>query len=459
MRQSISRPLLYLATVGALMALDTMTRDFVLFRGVLMIITLPWTVVLYFGVGFFGVMLPGLMSNEEAGVLAIGAALIQAAVLSYLGARQDAKAPPPPGSTKRVVIALGAIVAAPLLLVGYGAFEQHRADVAFREAESRPIGSMEQREQRVIHAINALLRAEYEWAAAHPGKGYATSLKTLAPPTNAALSAELAAIERTGYTISLRRREGWFGRATTFRIEAGPTNGAPFAKGYYADESGVLHVARVRETPGPESDRASWPPQSRLIEFTPDGSAILIGMGVRILVLDARNGGVRDSVLIPRDFLDLAIDSTGRPIARQMPGTDEHGNRPYGTSGDTSWFSLGAAMAQDSGEVRPWHAPFTRLELARDRDLVMYRPGPDSLVLELRKTSLVVMDLKTGQQPSELAPAAAGIAKGGWTRDDLATMLFSPDGKSALTFRKHGSIRLWDVATGKVIRAWELRGA
>lgn len=102
MRRALIYPAVYLAlfAIASFMAYVGIFDMYA--RGALIIMTLPWTIVLYYGLGLFGVQLGWSLNNGESAVLGVGGALIQAAVLADAGARHDRKAAsPPPASRAR----------------------------------------------------------------------------------------------------------------------------------------------------------------------------------------------------------------------------------------------------------------------------------------------------------------------------------------------------------------------
>jgi len=311
MRRAVTRPIIYLALVASFALIPDFANQ------ALLLLTLPWNIVLFYLVGMFGANVSALMNNQEAATLGIAAALAQAAFLAYLGDRADREKGARPVSPRFFAVALVIVLAPGLSVGGLMLMEYVGAQRSARVARDPRKIDMGLRQAKAIDALGALLRAEYAWADAHPGEGYVTSLSSLAPRANPDLHAAIVEVEAMGYQVKLARRSGWVGRSETFRLEVVPVASEPFAYGYYADESGFIHHARMRENPSEKSPLIDFPRQFGFSGFTPDGSAIVVQAGVRVRTFDLRTGLERKAVIVPPDSIEVSLDSAGRPVFHQ----------------------------------------------------------------------------------------------------------------------------------------------
>jgi hypothetical protein len=413
MRRSVSRPLLYLAIIASLWAIQLFDSSTVIARMALSFLTLPWNIVLFYGLGVFGIELSALMSEQQSAVLFVASAMTQAALLSYFGARADRKLGVPVKSRALLVALACASMPAALTAGMYGMARIGDSRIAAR-APAPPWAtlSMSERQSRSAAALAVLLRAEFAWASAHPGGGYVSSLSTLAQGSPEVARA-VNAIGAVGYDVKLKRREGHFGPVTSFEFDVRPKGSAPYAFGYYSDESGVIHSARVRESISAQSPLSHWPSQLAIAGFTSDGFAIVVRLGVRLLYVDAQAGSIRKTVIVPRDFVDIVLDSAGRPRMRTRDGVDSVGHMIPRRADGELWTANALGESQD----------FTQWESAAN---------------------------DVGQSAN-----VAG-SKRPWIEPGLVASAVSPDGKTVATLNQRGVLRTWDVTSGRAIGNWDL---
>jgi hypothetical protein len=410
MRRALSRPAIYLAVVSSLWFIQLVDSFTVAARTALEVITLPWNLVLFYALGIFGVNLSALMSDEQSGVLLVASALIQAALLSYLGARVDRKRGPA-ASSRAFVIALICSLAPAVLMGGsiaIGSLREHQLAARSGPPAWERLPKSE-RQRMAAAALAMLLRAEFEWVTSHPGGGYNLALSGAAGLDSPAAARAIAA---AGYAVKLSRRDGFFGPAKSFSAIVTPQESAPYAYGFYADESGVIREARVRESVSAQSPPSHWPLQFGLAGFTRDDSAIIARVGVRVLYVDARTGSVRKSVNLPFDFVEVVLDSAARARMQTVAGVDSVGHM---------------IAARTAGEL------WTVNALGESGDFTQWESAPGR-----------------GDHPENRA------SRFPWREPGVIATALSRNGKTVATMSSSGVLKTWDFDRGSAQAKWDL---
>ena len=120
---------------------------------------------------------------------------------------------------------------------------------------------MEGHEISAADALRTINAAQAEYARAHRGKAFASSLEELGPPPGAVLIDEdLASGRRYNYTITLNPAPpDTAGRISKYTLTARPQSyGNGGRRSFFSNESGVIHYTAADRAPTAHDRVLSW---------------------------------------------------------------------------------------------------------------------------------------------------------------------------------------------------------